>query len=537
MISISFLSPFTNYDVARFGGYDYWAGEYFPGAAGFAAGAGPGLFRKKVGKGGAPVAVTGSNSRRFYALSTLLRDDGVELLVSIGVKVSDLFAMGYETPRVWSLMTPNPLYLFTSTDGVTWTDYSLGNIEKGDGPYTTYGPGEEEVFHADSINNAWQNPDLKFANGISSEGTKVLWIATGRHLIEFDGVAPVITPLNGAAGKLYNSLAVAQGQFFIVDGYTTSLSVADGVVTYAKESVFTGGVDIVQRPVLYQPPASNPIHLDEPIGESPFEVENGYVLGFGRYKGMWLFWFRVEVEDEDAQVIGLWKTAQLPEKIDNATPEQIANSTVDISELPQVQIADVGSYFDLGQSDASAETIVNRGASGRAYMIQRHDMQDPAAQTKAQIAVLETLVDPRISDFYVDSGTGVTCEPGIMWLGTDDGYIIRYRPLDGHIAVVAQLGGPVKHIGTACACEIFAMTPSAMWWSGDRETFTSIYSAAAGYTLNWFRATVCLSFPTTASTAKSPSTTSAARNQLSNKRTTTTAYLPMSPSVRTAHWW
>ena len=119
-IAKAFDSPFVCYDIVQFGAHTWWAGEYCPRNANYAAGAGPGLFQRLRGATGVPTPVAGSETYRFYALTVF---DGK--LVAFGCLTADVLALLIPSylsddgaPIRWWHNPPLDLYVFTSSNAV-----------------------------------------------------------------------------------------------------------------------------------------------------------------------------------------------------------------------------------------------------------------------------------------------------------------------------------------------------------------------------------------------------------------------------------
>ena len=188
-IAKAFDSPFMCYDIAQFGAHTWWAGEYCPGNVNYAAGAGPGLFQRLRGATGVPTPVAGSETYRFYALTVF---DGK--LVAFGCLTADVLALLIPSylsddgaPIRWWHNPPLDLYVFTSSNGTTWSSYNCGQFqfELGD-PYSY-----SNVHYLGSIGNVIIRATLRWVHTQTDSGIPCVRLGVGEHVLTWTGVNPV----------------------------------------------------------------------------------------------------------------------------------------------------------------------------------------------------------------------------------------------------------------------------------------------------------------------------------------------------------
>ena len=484
MIFLAFRSTINIYDVARFNRTVFYAAEPLPAAPLFAAGQGPGLWRKPVGAGGHPTPVAGSEARRFYGITAFELPDGTQQLCAIGVRTADIYAYG-DFPQVLSLWTPDPLIFFVSEDGENWTEHELGSIEKGAGPYTQYRGdvnvrGLEEgglVFYPDNIQNAWMNDAGHWSEAPDRDGVPCLWRSIGRHELKWNGETLSAKSLALGTVEELNAVPVRE-----IPDRASDLAIASGRRYFTRNRqaiVGDGGALVLYRAYNLQriaPKFGDP-ERNYPETGAPLDIafENGTPRALGKYRGLWPLFFSVDSESA-LQVLAAQILPRLPDE----------TITINCAKAPAQVFAEPSLFYDLGQDGGAAELMTVRSAAGRSYLVQQKDFQDAGDATKAEIAVLETLVAPRIEDFWIDSG--LNPDPnggaGALLFGTDDGYILTYDAYTGTIIVIGKIDGPVLKLALACN-QLFALSPTSLWWSDDwntpNPTLQVLAVAAPGY--------------------------------------------------------
>ena len=188
-IAKAFDSPFVCYDIAQFGAHTWWAGEYCPGNVNYAAGAGPGLFQRLRGATGVPTPVAGSETYRFYALTVF---DGK--LVAFGCLTADVLALPIPSylrddgaPIRWWHNPPPDLYVFTSSNGTTWSSYNCGQLQSELGDFYGY-----SNFHfPGSIENVIIRATLRWVHTQTDSGIPCVRLGVGEHVLTWTGVNPV----------------------------------------------------------------------------------------------------------------------------------------------------------------------------------------------------------------------------------------------------------------------------------------------------------------------------------------------------------
>jgi len=383
----AFNSPFSPYDVCVFGGVEFWAGEPFLASSIFADGQGPGLFMRASGDTKVPEAIDGSETRRMYALTQFKRADGVKTLVGMGLKTVDIFSLtgnstdGYprnKAPYAWSLQVPSPLYLFWSLDGVTWNDVWLGEIEKGNGPYSTYSGGIEEDnlrFYFDNIQNSMMNGNKRFVPCTLKNATAAIGISTGANLVTWDGYTVIVTPwgtrADGAvnvAGKWY----LAPGTYYGIESDGSTIVVAGGSQEFTVSRHYPQADD-------------DEINTMTTAEGSVIDSDNGTMRGVGRHGDRWVFFGNRVDGGAGVQRFSALVTQSIPHE----------EATLDWGMTSYVDEADSGLHLDLGLSSEEhpADMIVVRGsANGSIYMFQHKDMQDKGDMNKSEIAVFQVPV-------------------------------------------------------------------------------------------------------------------------------------------------
>lgn len=489
LLQLHHLSELNIYDVARFACSEYFAAEALPASGAFMDGQGAGLWRRRFGSRALPAPVTDSEAMRIYQLSSFTREDGTRQLVGLGVRTAGLFDGDLPIPQVWALKTPDPLCIFYSTDGASWEEYSLGSIEKADGPYplnTYIAPDDpfiskEEDFlwnRPASIQNAFMNSTAQWREGVNDSGAPCLWTCSGTHLIEWDGYDARVTPL----GTRATALALSNGRFYFSAGSRTSLEATSGVLAFTN----TDSTSLISplagdERIVIVSPGTNLIKLKEKTGGVPHVLQCVQYVG-----GQWLVvvsreWIERSARGETTkQELASFYLPSLPTE-----PIEIPTTGLEYIELSSAQ-----EYFDLGRKHNALnepgkppDPIVARRVSGRAFIFQRKDFQDKggglqvADIDRETVPVLEMLCNPSLADFDITSA--VAHGEGHV-LGTADGYALSARIAQNRLSALARLDGAVlrllKHGG-----QFYALTTGALWHSASGTAWEVLRETDTGY--------------------------------------------------------
>jgi hypothetical protein len=481
------LTQLNLYDIARFGCEDFFAGEPLPQSPDFADGQGAGLWKRRFGTRDELAPIAGSEAMRIYQLGVLRRGDGVETLVGLGMRTADLFAGEYPLPQRWALKTPNPLMIFHSSDGVTWQEYSLGGIERGDGdkPLSSYHAPEDALVKEednlsnfpDSVQNALMNSTAQWRSGLNESGDPCLWTCSGTHLIEWDGWDARITPLASRA----TALALLHGRFYLSSGSRTSVTGANGLLAFTDLSATSLGTPKAgdERIVLVSPGA-NLITLKT----APGQIEH-LVQGVGAVGGQWLIlvskeWISRAADGQTAtQELAAFTLPELPTE-----PLEISTANLEYVELSNPQ-----EYFDLGRMNPSGfgiyppDPMAIRRSSGRAYFFQRRDLQDKGGtqqisdMERETSPLLEMLCNPSLTDF--DLTAAIPYGEGHL-LGTGDGYILSARLAQNRLSALARLDAGVLRLLERDG-HFYALTQAALWHSENGTQWEVLREASTGH--------------------------------------------------------
>jgi hypothetical protein len=507
VISKSFTAGFHSYDVATMGCREFWAGEFYQGAAGFASGLGPGLFARTQRAGSVPLAIDGTEDYRFYALATWREypGDGTvdETLVGIGIKTEDLSAFmaarGYSAAQAWRRYTPENLYVLTSSDGEAWTELPLGAIEIGDGPYSEL---ERDRTYHDTLLAAWMTGRLRWQEGLNASGQRCLFIHTRTHRIEFDGtgVVAIALTLNPVVVKVNadNTTVVAPG---FINGAARHPSGIDYLSANQKEAeVFVKGQSVVfathadeddaliMRRI--RPRYSDvPVHFVEGIptvGETEESrrsdsytlssgIENAEHRGLGTAGGKW---FALFIKDRVASTGALLTPQFWLESFDEfpapaSSAGEIKMVELDISTAPSVTGTALWGDTSMSRLDFQPATI--RGASGRAYCWMRHAGMRLLDSEFAQAAVFEAPANSRPSDF---SNTAALRIGDVAYIGTFDGYLYLWHVYNGTVSVLKRIDDSEVLALALWGGSVFALTESGVWWAPDGLAFSALFTAS-----------------------------------------------------------
>jgi hypothetical protein len=472
LLQLHHFSNLNIYDIARFGCGQYFAAEALPASEDFADGQGAGLWRRRFGTRGLPVAIEGSELFRIYQLAQFTRGDGVSTLVGLGVLIADLFDDDLPLPQRWALKTPF-LKIFYSSDGEIFLSHSLHDIERADGDYplSSYiapddpAISKEEDFlwnRPASIQNALMNSTAKWKSGINEVGDPCLWTCSGTHLIEWDGYDARVTPL----GQRATALALSNGKFYFSAGSRTSIEATDGVLAFTNvDATSLQAPKTGDEKIVIVPPGTNLLKFKDKPGAVPHVLHSVQYVG-----GQWLVlvareWItRSAAGETTKQEIAAFFLPSLPTEA-----IEIPTSGLEYLELSTSQ-----EYFDLGRKynplnepARPPDPIVARFCSGRAFIFQRKDFQDQAGvlevadMDRETVPVLEMLCNPSLADF--DITAAIPLGEGHV-LGTADGYLLSARVAQNRLNALARLDDKVLKLLTHNA-RFYALTAGALWQS------------------------------------------------------------------------
>ena len=357
----AFDSPAMFYDIAQFHHNTWWAGQHYDANADFAAGAGPGLFRRFVGDTSVPVAVAGSEAYRFYALTTF--DDK---LVGLGCLTADITVLAGATPALkWYNNTPPDIYVFESDDGLTWNEHLVGEIETdlGTDGSTSY-PG-----YPGSLQNTLMESACRWVESVTLDDNPCIRMCTGTNIVQWTGNAP---PTYTALTQRASGIATASGRDYLT-GDRYWIEYREGLLVMHDTTATSGTSLLVRAPLA----GDGQQTFVSPLSSTArITFADGVMMAAGHGYGHWVLIFSPTAdadEDEDSH-LGALLMHRLPR-------EPLTIEVDNITALAK-PVGDANTrWFDrvLGGDDP----MFVRFAEGNAYVFQTTDMyqQDAGLDT------------------------------------------------------------------------------------------------------------------------------------------------------------